>query len=118
MGTDWYDAEKVHQCDISEKQKIVIPARVLSILQKLAQNESITMSIDSDRRFVRFIIGNIVLDASLIIEPYPNYDAVIPVEHDKHLIIDRSMIYDSVRRVGGFQVLVMSRWLLKDNFSK
>ena len=88
--------------DFAEKQKIVIPARVLSILQKLAQNESITMKIDSNRRFVRFIIGNIVLDASLIIEPYPNYDAVIPVEHDKHLIIGRSMIYDSVRRVGRF----------------
>ena len=88
--------------DFAEKQKIVIPARVLSILQKLAQNESMTMKIDSNRRFVRFIIGNIVLDASLIIEPYPNYDAVIPVEHDKHLIIGRSMIYDSVRRVGRF----------------
>jgi DNA polymerase III subunit beta len=88
--------------DFAEKQKIVIPARVLSILQKLAQHESITMKIDSNRRFVRFIIGNIVLDASLIIEPYPNYDAVIPVEHDKHLIIGRSMIYDSVRRVGRF----------------
>ena len=88
--------------DFAEKQKIVIPARVLSILQKLAQNESITMKIDSNRKFVRFIIGNIVLDASLIIEPYPNYDAVIPVEHDKHLIIDRSSIYDSVRRVGRF----------------
>ncbi len=70
---------------ISEKQKIVIPARVLSILQKLAQHDSIIMSIDNDRRFVRFVIGNIVLDASLIIEPYPNYDAVIPVEHDKHI---------------------------------
>ena len=88
--------------DIAEKQKIVIPARVLSILQKLAQHESLTMQLDSDRRFVRFIVGNIVLDASLIVEPYPNYDAVIPVEHDKHLIIDRSMIYDSVRRVGRF----------------
>jgi DNA polymerase III subunit beta len=93
---------KSSSSDISEKQKIVIPARVLSILQKLAQNESITMRIDSDRRFVRFVIGNIVLDASLIIEPYPNYDAVIPVEHDKHLIIERSIIYDSVRRVGRF----------------
>ncbi len=93
---------KNYNSAIGEKQKIVIPARVLSILQKLAQHEFITMSIDSDRRFVRFIVGNIVLDASLIIEPYPNYDAVIPVEHDKHLIIDRSMIYDSVRRVGRF----------------
>lgn len=88
--------------DVSEKQKIVVPARVLSILQKLAQTDTVTMCIDEDRKFVRFISGNIVLDAALIVEPYPNYDAVIPVEHDKHLIVDRSMIYDSVRRVGRF----------------
>lgn len=88
--------------DISEKQKIIVPARVLSILQKLAQNESISMSIDTTRRFVRFISGNIILDAALIVEPYPNYDAVIPVEHDKHVIVDRAVIYDSVKRVGRF----------------
>ena len=88
--------------EVDEKQKFVVPARVLSIIQKLLQNESVTMSIDADRRFVRFISGNIVLDAALIVEPYPNYDAVIPIEHDKHLIIDRSAIYDSVRRVGRF----------------
>ncbi|NTW55539.1 MAG: DNA polymerase III subunit beta [Chlorobiaceae bacterium] len=88
--------------DLKEKQKIVVPARVLSILQKLAQNDSVAMSIDADRRFVRFTSGNIILDAALIVEPYPNYEAVIPVEHDKHLTIDRSLIYDSVRRVARF----------------
>ncbi len=93
---------KSSSLDILEKQKIVVPAKVLSILQKLTQHESITMCIDADRRFVRFIIGNIILDAALIVEPYPNYDAVIPVEHDKHVIINRSTIYDSVRRVGRF----------------
>jgi DNA polymerase III subunit beta len=93
---------KESSLDIREKQKIVVPARVLSIIQKLAQNESLTMSIDEDRRFVRFISGNIILDAALIVEPYPNYEAVIPVEHDKQMIIDRSLIYDSVRRVARF----------------
>jgi DNA polymerase III subunit beta len=88
--------------DIKEKQKIVVPSRVLSIIQKLAQQETIVMSIDSDRRFIRLTSGNIVLDAALIVEPYPNYEAVIPVEHDKQMIIERSIIYDSVRRVGRF----------------
>jgi DNA polymerase-3 subunit beta len=88
--------------DITDKQKIVVPAKVLSILQKLSQHESLTMCIDADRRFIRFITGNIILDAALIVDPYPNYDAVIPVEHDKHVIINRSSIYDSVRRVGRF----------------
>ena len=95
-------SRKSSSIDVAEKQKFVVPARVLSIVQKLVQNESVTMCVDADRRFVRFISGNIVLDAALIIEPYPNYDAVIPVEHDKHLVIDRSVIYDSVKRVGRF----------------
>ncbi|MEI7694245.1 MAG: DNA polymerase III subunit beta [Chlorobium sp.] len=93
---------KTSSMEIVEKQKIVVPARVLSILQKLSNHETLIMCIDADRRFVRFIIGNIILDASLIIEPYPNYGAVIPLEHDKYVIIDRATIYDSVRRVGRF----------------
>jgi len=93
---------KSSSLDIADKQKIVVPARVLSIIQKLFQHQSLTMSIDSDRRFVRFMSGTITLDAALIVEPYPNYDAVIPVEHDKHVVIERTAIYDSVRRVGRF----------------
>ncbi|ABB22893.1 DNA polymerase III, beta subunit [Pelodictyon luteolum DSM 273] len=93
---------KASSVDLSEKNKVVVPARVLSILQKLAQTDSVTMQFDSERKFVRFICGSIVLDAALIVEPYPNYEAVIPVEHDRNLIINRSMIYDSVRRVGRF----------------
>jgi len=85
-----------------EKLKVVVPSRVLSILQKLAQTETVRMSIESERKFVRFNCGSIVLDAALIIEPYPNYEAVIPVEHDKHLVINRAVIYDSIKRVGRF----------------
>ncbi len=95
-------SRKSSSFDVGEKQKIVVPARVLSILQKLSQAESLTMSLDTDRRFIRFAVGNIILDAALIIEPYPNYEAVIPLEHDKSVIIDRALIYDSVRRVGRF----------------
>ncbi|MCF8216329.1 MAG: DNA polymerase III subunit beta [Chlorobium sp.] len=90
------------QEQIHEKQKIVVPARVLSILQKLAQSETLTMSIDEDRRSVKFSMENVVLEAALIVEPYPNYEAVIPVEHDKLMHAQRTDIYDSVRRVGRF----------------
>ncbi|MEI6847673.1 MAG: DNA polymerase III subunit beta [Chlorobiaceae bacterium] len=106
---------KSSSADIPEKQKIVVPARVLSVLQKLAQHETISMSIDVERRFVRFLSGNIVLDAALIVEPYPNYNAVIPVEHDKYVHIDRSMIYDSVKRVGRFSSIGDVKILIGEN---
>jgi len=87
---------------IAEKQKIVVPARVLSIVQKLAQNDTVTISIDEERRSVRYVCDNVLLEAALIVEPYPNYEAVIPVEHDKKMSAERAVVYDSIRRVGRF----------------
>lgn len=87
---------------IEEKQKIVVPARVLSIIQRLLQNDEVQMTIDADRRNVRFKSENVELESALIVEPYPNYEAVIPVENEKIVIADRSQIHDSVKRVGRF----------------
>ncbi|MCG8344151.1 MAG: DNA polymerase III subunit beta, partial [Chlorobiales bacterium] len=39
---------------------------------------------------------------ALIVEQYPNYEAVIPLENDKKMIVDRALFYDSVKRVGRF----------------
>lgn len=88
--------------ELAEKQKIVVPSRVLSIVQRLLQNEEVSMSIDAERRNIRFQAENVELESALIVEPYPNYEAVIPVENDKRLVCDRLSIHDSVRRVGKF----------------
>lgn len=88
--------------ELAEKQKIVVPSRVLSIVQRLLQNEEVSMSIDSERRNIRFQAENVELESALIVEPYPNYEAVIPVENDKKLVCERLSIHDSVKRVGKF----------------
>lgn len=91
-------------CEVTqqEKQKVVIPARVLSVLQKLVSEGTVKLSIDSTNKSIRFSTDNLVLDAALIAEQYPNYEAVIPLENDKKLNIERSLFYDSVKRVGRF----------------
>jgi DNA polymerase-3 subunit beta len=86
----------------SEKQKIVVPSRVLSIIQRILQNEEVKMTLDDERRNVKFKSENVELESSLIVEPYPNYETVIPVENDKKLFVDRIQIHDSVKRVGRF----------------
>lgn len=93
---------KTCSVSLSDKQKIVLPARVLSVLQKLVNESNVKISIDSANKSVRFSVDNLVLDAALIVEPYPNYEAVIPLENDKRLTIDRALFYDSVKRVGRF----------------
>jgi DNA polymerase-3 subunit beta len=104
--------------DISEKQKIVVPARVLSIIQRLLQNEEVRMSIDAERRNVRFQSENVELESALIVEPYPNYEAVIPVENEKQLTTDRSQIHDSVKRVGKFSSIGDIRIVMQGSVMK
>lgn len=91
-------------CEVTqqEKQKVVIPARVLSVLQKLVSEGVVRLSIDSTNKSIRFSTDNLILDAALIVEQYPNYEAVIPLENDKKLNIERALFYDSVKRVGRF----------------
>ncbi len=88
--------------EIAEKQKIVVPARVLSIIQRLLQNDEVSMTVDEEFRNVKFKSENVELESALIVEPYPNYEAVIPVENEKKLLVDRDLIHDSVKRVGRF----------------
>lgn len=88
--------------EVAEKQKIVVPARALSIIQRLLQNEEVSMSVDAERRNIRFQSENVELESALIVEPYPNYEAVIPVENEKTLVVERVQIHDSVKRVGKF----------------
>ena len=71
-------------------------------MQKLLSECAVTISIDSTNKSIRFSTDNIILDAALIVEQYPNYEAVIPLENDKKMTIDRALFYDSVKRVGRF----------------
>jgi len=93
---------KTCESGVETKKRIVIPARVLSILQKLTQDDTVTLSIDTTNNSVRFVVPNLILDAALIVEQYPNYEAVIPLDNEKIVSINRSTLYDSVRRVGKF----------------
>ena len=101
--------------NIQEKIKIVISSRVLSILLKCNQVDSMEISIDAEKRFVRFASGNLTTDASLIVEPFPNYDAVIPLDHNKIVSINRLQLLDSVRRVGKFSGIGDIKFQLVDN---
>jgi len=87
---------------VTDKQTIVIPSRVLSVLQKLVGEGDVVVSIDNGNKSVRFSSGGLVLDAALIVEQYPNYEAVIPLENEKKVSVERPLFYDSVKRVGRF----------------
>lgn len=86
-----------------EKLKVIVPSRVFSIVQKsLSDEDSVEISIATKEARIQFKFGETALTASLIAENYPNYEAVIPLENDKKMIVNRSNLASTVKRVARF----------------
>ncbi|MCS6989175.1 MAG: DNA polymerase III subunit beta [Chloroherpetonaceae bacterium] len=86
-----------------EKLKVIVPARVLSIVQRALQNdEEVKIAINVKDAKIQFVFGETKVVSGLIAENYPNYEAVIPLENDKKMIINRSNMLGAVKRVARF----------------
>lgn len=86
-----------------EKLKIIIPSRVVNIVQKSIGGEGdVEISISTKDQRIQFKAGETGIIASLIAENYPNYEAVIPLENDKKMLINRANLAGTVKRVARF----------------
>ena len=97
------DAHKLTKCVISldesyEELSAIIPARALSVLRKLAEGQMLQCVID-DRYFKCNIDEVTTLQCILIDAKYPNFDAVIPVQHTKTITVDRQELINSLKRI-------------------
>lgn len=81
----------------SFKRDLIIPAKALQTVNRSIEGGNNTISINDSH--IRFTFDNTVLISRLIDESYPNYESVIPTENTKELIINRSNLVDSIRRV-------------------
>jgi DNA polymerase-3 subunit beta len=86
-----------------DKVKAIVASRVLSIVQKsLSGDSEVKVSISTKESKVQFVIGSTKIVSGLIAENYPNYEAVIPLENDKHMVINRTDMLGAVKRVARF----------------
>ena len=76
---------------------IIIPAKALSLFDKVATGNEIKISISSTH--VVFKFENTSLISRLIEEKYPNYETVIPLDNENSLIVNKHEMLQSVRRV-------------------
>jgi DNA polymerase-3 subunit beta len=87
----------------TDKVKAIVASRVLSIVQKsLSGNDDVKVSISTKESKVQFVVGTTKIIAGLIAENYPNYEAVIPLENDKLMVINRANMLGAVKRVARF----------------
>ncbi len=105
VATDGHRLVKIaHPQDTgSEKtEKIIIPSRVLNIVDKLITEEDVQVSVDTENQRICFETNETMLVASLISESYPNYEAVIPLDNEKKLRVNRANLLSTVKRISRF----------------
>jgi DNA polymerase III subunit beta len=76
----------------------IVPEKALTLAGKVATDDACTVQVASGH--VGFTFGGSRVIARLIDESYPNYEAVIPVENDRRLTVNRASLLAAVRRVG------------------
>jgi DNA polymerase III subunit beta len=83
---------------LSEGQKVLLPARALSELQRILSGaDELTVRLGATD--AGFEVGKVILTTRLIEGDYPNYNQLIPSHYPNRLTIGREPLLEAVRRV-------------------
>lgn len=83
----------------SEKPlKFIVPEKALGLAARIASDGDCTMSVGENYVEIDFHDAKIL--ARLIVESYPNYEAVIPLDNERVMVVDRDSMLAAVKRVG------------------
>ena len=82
----------------SKATNFIVPEKAMAIVGRIAKEDPCTIRIDGG--YVGFDFGDSQVLARQIDEAYPNYEAVIPHENDRKLVISRDAMLAAVKRVG------------------
>lgn len=101
VATDSYRLavrDLVGQQVLSADQKVLVPGRALTELQRLVSGgDTITMRLGD--RDATFEVGSTRLTTRLIEGEFPNYRQLIPASHPNALTVEREPLLEAIRRV-------------------
>jgi DNA polymerase III subunit beta len=78
---------------------VIVPPRALNLVSRLAVDGITEIGVIFNENSLIFSCGQNTISTRVIEGPYPNYEQVIPKYNNKSLIIGRTMLADTVRRV-------------------
>lgn len=99
VATDGHRLVRLHLDAMASEQPldVIVPEKALSLASKAATDGNCTLRVAQG--YVGFDFGETQVVGRLIDEAYPNYEAVIPVENEKRLVVGREALLAAVRRV-------------------
>ncbi|MGG7036484.1 MAG: DNA polymerase III subunit beta [Flavobacterium sp.] len=104
VATDAHKLVKYARTDVKASQvaEFIMPKKPLTILKNILTTSDAEVTIEYNDSNATFSFDNYLLTCRLIDGKYPNYEAVIPKENPNKLVINRTLILNSVRRVAIF----------------
>jgi DNA polymerase-3 subunit beta len=99
VSTDGHRLVKLslEKLSVSDEIDFIVPEKAMSLAARVATDGKCTVRVDNG--YVGFDFDEARVLARLIDEPYPNYQAVIPVENDKKMTVSRDDMLAAVKRV-------------------
>jgi len=80
-----------------EPVSFIVPVKAFGLAGRVAPDTDCTITVGEG--YVGFSLGETNVLARMIDESYPNYQAVIPVENDRKMIVNRDSMLAAVKRV-------------------
>ena len=95
---------QVFPVEFEKKESFVVPTRILSVLQQVLTGETVNISFGTNNIHVKDSAG-VELKSLLIDEKYVDYEPVIPIKQDKHVIVNVPQLMGAIKRVSLFTEL-------------
>lgn len=101
VATDGHRLLRFRRTDIATAQEasLIIPRKAFTLLKSTLPSEATAVRMEFNQSNAFFSFDNIRMICRLIDERYPDYENVIPVQNPNKLVIDRSALLSSVRRI-------------------
>lgn len=104
VATDAHKLVRYRRNDIAATQgaAFILPKKPLNLIRNILALHDVPVKLEYNDTNASFEFENISMICRLIDGKYPNYEAVIPVNNNKKLVIDRQLLLTAIRRVSIF----------------
>ncbi len=101
VSTDGHRLIRYRRVDVASEDgnAIIIPRKALNLLKSTLPTENTSISIEFNVSNAFFKFNNIKMICRLIDERYPDYENVIPLDNNNKMVIDRSELLSSLKRI-------------------
>lgn len=82
-----------------EKQEVILPRKAVQELIKLLSDNEEPIQVELSPNQVRFRLGDIELMTKVVDGKFPDYTRVIPMNYQKHFLIERGVLQQALQRV-------------------